>query len=64
MSQTIIAVKDRSDVISIITISDKSLSEGGIKLLSVDGVAPTKQNLQSGPIRSAVRSTLSTTRSW
>ena len=56
MSQTIIAVKDRSDVISIITISDKSLSEGGIKLLSVDGVAPTKQNLQSGayPVRRAL----------
>ena len=51
-------------VVSIITISDKSLSESGIKLLSVDGVAPTKQNLQSAPIRSAVRSTLSRTRSW
>ena len=55
-SQTIIAVKDRSDVVSIITISDKSLSESGIKLLSVDGVAPTKQNLQSGayPVRRAL----------
>ena len=53
MGQTITAVKDRGDVISIITISDKSLSESGIKLLSLDGIAPTKQNLQSGvyPVR-------------
>jgi phosphate transport system substrate-binding protein len=53
INQTISSLTGRSDVISIITINDQSLNESRIKLLSIDGVAPTKQNLQSGvyPVR-------------
>ena len=52
-SQTIIAVKDRSDVVSIITISDKSLSESGIKLLSVDA-HETEPAVGAYPVRRAL----------
>jgi len=48
IDQTIAVVSSRRDVVSIITINDRSLGEKLIRLLPIDGVAPTKDNLVSG----------------
>jgi phosphate transport system substrate-binding protein len=53
IDQTIAMVSSRRDVVSIITINDRSLSEKRIRLLPIDGVAATRENLVSGayPVR-------------
>jgi phosphate transport system substrate-binding protein len=53
IEQTITAISGLRSVVSIITISDRSLNETRIRLLPVDGIAPTRENLASGayPVR-------------
>jgi phosphate transport system substrate-binding protein len=53
IEQTITAISGLRSLVSIITINDRSLNEKRIRLLPVDGIAPTRENLASGayPVR-------------
>lgn len=53
IEETIKSIRSFKDSIGMLTINDRTLHEAGIKLISVDGIAPTQQNLASGqyPVR-------------
>jgi phosphate transport system substrate-binding protein len=53
IEETIKSIRSFKDSIGMLTVNQRTLSEPGIKLLEIDGVAPTQQTLASGqyPVR-------------
>lgn len=48
IEETIKSIRSFKDAIGMLTITNRSLGDSSLRLLAIDGVAPTKANLQSG----------------